>query len=159
MAARRMKTRPAARQDLPVLLALQRACFGKHEAFSRRLLRELIDSPRSLCRVAEIGGAIAGWCVGRVRRHPRCWSGRIYDLAINPAFRGRGIAVQLARCVLAELRAFGLHRVYLEVRATNTAAIRLYEKLGFRLARPLPNYYGRGRHAISMRLVFQGGAR
>jgi len=150
-----MKIRPAARGDLPALIALQQTCFGKREAFSPRLLRRLIDSPRSLCRVAVIGGAVAGWCVGRVRRHPRCWSGRIYDLALHPTFRGRSVGVRLARRVLAELRAFGVHRVYLEVRADNTAAIRLYEKLGFRHARALPHYYGRRRHAVSMRLVFK----
>jgi ribosomal protein S18 acetylase RimI-like enzyme len=150
-----IRIRRATREDLPALVALQRACFGTREAFNRRLLRDLIDGPRSLCRVAEIDGAVAGWCVGRVRRHPRCWSGRIYDLAVDPAYRGHRLGIRLARRMLAELLRFGVRRIYLEVRADNLPAITLYEKLGFHHARALPHYYGRHQHGVSMRLMFE----
>ena len=46
--------------------------------------------------------------------------------------RGRGLAVQVTRCVTAELLKLGLRTVVLNVAQPNTAAIRVYERLGFR---------------------------
>jgi ribosomal-protein-alanine N-acetyltransferase len=52
-------------------------------------------------------------------------------VAVHDDYRGRGVATQLLNC-LFELTAGDDRRGYtLEVRVSNTAAIRLYERLGF----------------------------
>jgi ribosomal-protein-alanine N-acetyltransferase len=40
--------------------------------------------------------------------------------------------------------------VYLEVRVSNTPAIRLYEKLGFKIVKVLEGYYSDGENAYLM---------
>jgi ribosomal-protein-alanine N-acetyltransferase len=65
----------------------------------------------------------------------------INNVAIRPALRGQGIGTQLMQRVFAEARQLGARRATLEVRASNEAARRLYERLGFYVAGTRPNYY------------------
>jgi ribosomal-protein-alanine N-acetyltransferase len=65
----------------------------------------------------------------------------INNVAVRPQFRGRGIGTTLMHHVLAEGRELGARRATLEVRASNEAARRLYERLGFYVAATRRNYY------------------
>jgi ribosomal-protein-alanine N-acetyltransferase len=65
----------------------------------------------------------------------------INNVAIRPPLRGRGIGTALLHHVLAEARRLGAKRATLEVRASNDAARRLYERLGFYVAARRPDYY------------------
>jgi ribosomal-protein-alanine N-acetyltransferase len=65
----------------------------------------------------------------------------INNVAILPAFRGRGIGTALMARVLEEGRQLGARRATLEVRASNEGARRLYERLGFAVAATRRNYY------------------
>jgi ribosomal-protein-alanine N-acetyltransferase len=65
----------------------------------------------------------------------------INNVAVLPAFRGRGFGSSLMRRVLTEGLRLGAARATLEVRASNTAARRFYEGLGFRATGVRKNYY------------------
>jgi [ribosomal protein S18]-alanine N-acetyltransferase len=65
----------------------------------------------------------------------------VNNVALRPQFRGRGIGSALLRHVVAEARRLGARRATLEVRASNVAARRLYERLGFYVAATRRNYY------------------
>ena len=52
-------------------------------------------------------------------------------MGVAASHRRRGVGEQLAKAALNRSRAAGLKRVELEVFASNRAAIKLYEKLGF----------------------------
>lgn len=65
----------------------------------------------------------------------------INNVALRPTFRGQGIGTALLQRVLAEARSLGARRATLEVRASNTAARRLYERMGFYVAGTRRNYY------------------
>lgn len=55
------------------------------------------------------------------------------DIYLAPAVRGRGLGVEAVRLLLEHLRQdLGHHRVLIDPAAANTAAIRAYEKAGFR---------------------------
>ena len=56
----------------------------------------------------------------------------VSGVCTHPDFRGRGLARRLSRHVAAAIAARG-DRAFLHAWKTNTAAIRLYESLGFRL--------------------------
>jgi RimJ/RimL family protein N-acetyltransferase len=57
----------------------------------------------------------------------------LFGMFVHPDFRGRGIAGALVRAVLAQARATpGIAVVQLTVTDTNAAALRLYERCGFR---------------------------
>ena len=55
----------------------------------------------------------------------------INNVALRPAYRGQGLGTALMRHVLTEARRLGAVRATLEVRASNEAARRFYEGLGF----------------------------
>jgi len=65
----------------------------------------------------------------------------INNVAVRPQFRGHGIGTALLRHVLAEAKQLGARRATLEVRASNEAARRLYERIGFYVAATRRNYY------------------
>jgi len=58
-------------------------------------------------------------------------SGYIDNLAVLPAWQGRGIATRLIGEVARHLSAHGVQYLYLHVRAANYPAINIYKKLGF----------------------------
>lgn len=55
----------------------------------------------------------------------------INTVAVHPEYRRRGLARLLMEHVLAEAVQTGARRALLEVRCSNSAAVRLYEELGF----------------------------
>jgi ribosomal-protein-alanine N-acetyltransferase len=65
----------------------------------------------------------------------------INNVAVLPQFRGQGIGTRLMEHVLAEALRLGARRATLEVRASNQAALHLYERLGFRVAATRKHYY------------------
>lgn len=65
----------------------------------------------------------------------------INNIALRPGFRAQGMGSALLGRVLSEGRDLGARRATLEVRASNTAARRLYERLGFYVAGVRRNYY------------------
>jgi ribosomal-protein-alanine N-acetyltransferase len=82
---------------------------------------------------------------GRLAAFCTCWilfdELHVNTLAVAPERRRQGIASGLMRYVLEEAAAAGATRATLEVRASNDAAIGLYESLGFRVAARRPRYY------------------
>lgn len=110
-------------------------------------MRYLLRSSRSLVAAARLpGGRLVGWAVVLLRKHRRHRTARLYSLAVDPDFRGRGLGRRLVAHVLERLVAKGVQRVFLEVAEENVEAQRLYERLGFVAVAVLPNYYGEGRH-------------
>jgi ribosomal-protein-alanine N-acetyltransferase len=65
----------------------------------------------------------------------------INNLAVHPEWRRRGVARRLLTYVLAAAEEAGAIRATLEVRASNHAALRLYEQFGFRVAATRRSYY------------------
>ncbi|MDX9911825.1 MAG: GNAT family N-acetyltransferase [Phycisphaerales bacterium] len=148
-----MSFREASVSDTPALNALEQACFGgSPDAFNKRQIRDLILNPRSRVMLAESEGRAAGWSVGLLRQHRESRSGRIYSVGVHPDARGRGVGRALVERTIGALRDMGAKRVYLEVRAGNEPAIRLYERLGFVRKATLPNYYSGGIDGVRMML-------
>jgi ribosomal-protein-alanine N-acetyltransferase len=65
----------------------------------------------------------------------------INNLAVLPEHRRSGVGSALLSRVLADGAARGAHRATLEVRASNTAALQLYERFGFRTTAVRRGYY------------------
>jgi ribosomal protein S18 acetylase RimI-like enzyme len=141
--------RPVRREDLPAISALERGCFSVYN-LNKRQLHYLQQRQSAVFLVAEVDGKIVGESIALVRHHKHCVSGRAYSLAIDPAFRGRKIGEKLMREMIEQLRLRNVRRIYLEVEATNVAAIGLYRRLGFSNIGTLADYYGEGKHGAHM---------
>jgi RimJ/RimL family protein N-acetyltransferase len=101
-----------------------------------------LESTRDFVRALIAGGGVAlvavdaarrvvGWCdVQRFRRDGFRHCGRL-GMGLLPEARGRGIGRALAFAAVEAARAQGIERVELEVFASNTRAIALYDGLGF----------------------------
>ena len=98
----------------------------------------LLESVSAGLRLAaEVGGQVAGILIGRVAADEF----EILNLAVAKVARRRGVATQLVSAALESARAGGARQVYLEVRASNEAAIALYSQFGFQVCGRRPNYY------------------
>ena len=90
------------------------------------------DERESTRLVVEVAGSIAGLIQWAEEPKPKYRHGSI-DLFLDPALHGRGIGTEAVRRVarmLIEER--GHHRIVIDPAASNRAAIRCYEKAGFR---------------------------
>ncbi len=65
----------------------------------------------------------------------------VNNFAVLPEHRRAGVASRLLERVLADGAARGANRATLEVRRSNEAALRLYEKFGFAVTAVRRNYY------------------
>jgi len=102
------------------------------------------DSARAL--VAESDGAAVGFALA-LRAADQA---ELVTVAVEPARQGQGIGRRLVEVLLAELRAGGVERVHLEVRASNAAARALYASLGFTESRRRVGYYRDGEDALEL---------
>lgn len=65
----------------------------------------------------------------------------LFNIAIHPDMQKQGLATALINQLLNELEQKKVHTLWLEVRASNHTAIRLYEHLGFNQITVRANYY------------------
>jgi len=65
----------------------------------------------------------------------------INNVAVRPECRGGGVGRTLLEFVLGLAAGLGARRATLEVRRSNGAALKLYERLGFKVAGLRKNYY------------------
>jgi ribosomal-protein-alanine acetyltransferase len=130
--------RPARLQDLDALVAIENRSFDV-DRFSRRSFRYLLTKANAETFVFEEQGRVLAYAM--LLFNTGTSLARLYSLAVDPELRGRGIGSRLIE--KAEASAVGHDCIYLrlEVRRNNDAAIRLYEKHGYRRIGLLPDYY------------------
>ncbi|KAH8375666.1 hypothetical protein KR200_007253, partial [Drosophila serrata] len=87
---------------------------------------------------------------------PEVKQGYIAMLAVDVAYRKRGIGKALATMAIEMMAVKDATIIVLETEITNKAALALYESLGFIRERRLMNYYMNGMDAFRLKLVLQG---
>jgi [ribosomal protein S18]-alanine N-acetyltransferase len=114
--------------DLDRVLQLELTLFGD-EAWSRQMLAtELDQQPASrLYLVAEDDGQLIGYA-GLLAAGQQA---DVLTIAVDTARWGQGVGSELIRQLLAEATGRGCTEVFLEVRADNPRAQRLYRWWGF----------------------------
>lgn len=122
-------------KDAEHLGALAREMFTM--PWSTKAFMELAEDKNSIFLVAEKAGEIIGGC-GLTHILDE---GDIHNVMVAPAYRGQGIATRMLETLLEEGRNQGIRDFTLEVRVSNTPAIRVYEKLGFVSEGIRPKFY------------------
>ncbi|KAL4945195.1 hypothetical protein BDV06DRAFT_209686 [Aspergillus oleicola] len=83
--------------------------------------------------------------------------GYIAMLAVREEYRGKGIATRLVRMAIDAMSEGGADEIALETEITNTAAMKLYERLGFLRSKRLHRYYLNGNSAYRLVLYLKDG--
>lgn len=136
---RRMESR-----DLPAVLAIEETVFGddawprsffqrdlanEHAIYFALELLEGADQPER----AELAGYAGYWLLED--------EANLMNIAVAPAWQGRGLGEYLLLETLALVQERGVEVCTLEVRVSNVRAQALYRKLGFQVAGRRPRYY------------------
>jgi len=125
--------------DLPEVERLEQICFS--DPWSLPSFREEIRHQarggysRVLRSESRLLAYMIAWFVSD--------EAHLANLAVSPEARRRGCAAALLDDLLAEARRRACRMVWLEVRVSNLAAIRLYEKYHFEPMAVRKNYYAR----------------
>ena len=120
--------------DLPQVIAIERRAFPTPWSLSMFVLE--LSKPSGICLAGLIDGRLAGYLI--CSRYDTVW--HVMNVAIDPRLRRQGIATKLMDHLFDT--ADRPHEQYtLEVRESNTAAIALYERFGFRGAGHRRGYY------------------
>lgn len=128
-----IRVTPMTAAHIDGLARLERLCFA--DPWSAAALTEELSNPCAAFLVAERDGQPVGY----VGCHHIAGEGYITNVAVDPACRRQGVARTLLRTALE--RWSDLSRITLEVRVSNTAAIALYEGLGFVRDGIRPRFY------------------
>jgi ribosomal protein S18 acetylase RimI-like enzyme len=136
-----VRVRRATVDDLPALVALERATFSL-DRMSERQWRRHLDSMSAEVLVAVRERRLIGAAIVFYRRGLDI--ARLYSIAVAAGARGSGTGAILLAAVEQAARRRGSRRLRLEVRADNAAARRLYERAGYRLFGMHRAYYEDG---------------
>ena len=129
--------------DLPAVLALERRSFPAPWSLAMFVLE--LSKPSGVCLAAETEEGLVGYLV--CSRYADIW--HLMNVAVDEPRRRRGIASALVEEML-ELAGRD-QRYTLEVRISNSGAIAMYERLGFRPAgRRLRYYHDNNEDALIM---------
>jgi [ribosomal protein S18]-alanine N-acetyltransferase len=129
--------RLASAADLDGVLAIEQASFNSpttREWYEGELKRPEVCFIYVL-RTADqpVAAFCAFWLVAE--------QAHINNLAVLPELRGRGLGTQLLEAITQEAARLGASMLTLEVRHSNDAARRLYERAGFYQDGVRKNYY------------------
>jgi ribosomal-protein-alanine acetyltransferase len=140
--------RPMKHEDIAEVLKLEADTLV---AWSRTHLENELQQPAGFQFVAtdDAEGKVLGVLCGRIAAD----EAEILKLGVTRNARRKGVGAQLLDYALDYCSGAGAKNCYLELRASNKAAARLYEKRGFSLLGIREKYYnGPCEDAIMMRL-------
>ena len=109
--------------DFPAVVAAERA--GYPFPWSEGIFRDCLRAGY-LCRVAELDQLFVGYgvlSVGAGEAH-------VLNICVRPEYRCRGLGRRMLQHLIDISRSAGAHDLFLEVRPSNLAAVRLYQALG-----------------------------
>lgn len=126
---------PLTKEHVSELYILEKASFS--EPWSEMTFIKELENPQSHYFIAVKDEKIVGYAgISTVLDE-----GHVMNIAVAKDQRGTGIGKKLVKTLIDKGHALGLIGLTLEVRASNTAAINLYESFGFVSVGERKNYY------------------
>jgi [ribosomal protein S18]-alanine N-acetyltransferase len=120
--------------DVPEVVAIERSSY--QFPWSEGIFRDCLRVGY-VCRVVSVRGETVGYGVMSVG----AGEAHILNLCIHAEFRCQGIGRKLLGYLVERAASAGMGEAYLEVRPSNTGAIRLYQSLGFEQVGIRRGYY------------------
>lgn len=132
-----LEFRKIRKDDIENALSLENECFSR--PWPRSAFEEIVDKKDAdyfLIEDTDNNELVAGCVVFRILDE-----GDITNVAVRESRRGEGLATMLIEYAIDECEELGTIDFTLEVRASNEAAIRVYEKNGFVSEGIRPGFY------------------
>lgn len=151
------KIRLARITDIDEIIKINRAALP--ENYPYYFFVEHLKEYEAAFYVAEVDGKVVGYIMPRIewgfsnlKQLPSLVKkGHVVSIAVLEEYRKMGIGTALLQASLKAMKeVYGAEEVYLEVRVSNTPAISLYRKLGFKEVKVLRHYYADGEDAYLM---------
>ena len=130
-----IKIRPLIKEDIPYVAELEAACFSV--PFTEKALNELFLNTSWHFFVATENDTVVGY----ISFYCILDETEIVNVCVMPELRGKGIGRALTNRAIDFNRENNGSKVMLEVRKSNTPAIKLYESLGFISVGVSKNHY------------------
>ena len=149
--------RPCGVDDLNKVVMINFKTLPEH--YSNYFFEELLqESPETFVVAEREGdGKVVGYIMCRVeygfsnlKKFGLSRKGHVVSVAVFEEDRGKGLGRVLVEEALKGMKSKGCSEAYLEVRSSNTKAVRLYEKMGFEKSVSLEGYYRDGEAAVMM---------
>ena len=140
-----MNIRKCKYEDILSVSELEKECF-KGESWSFGTIASAFENPSYEMLVAEEGGEIIGYgCT--------CTTLEDCDLEnvlVAEEYRHSGVGRAILNALLENAKERGADKVFLEVRVSNSAAMRLYLSCGFKGVHARTRYYSDGEDCLVM---------
>ncbi|KAF2640379.1 acyl-CoA N-acyltransferase [Massarina eburnea CBS 473.64] len=129
------------------------------EPYSIYVYRYFLYQWGDLCYMAlDSSNTLIGVVVCKLEPHRSgTFRGYIAMLAVQESYRGRGIATKLVCMAIDAMTQRSADEIVLETEVTNTASLKLYERLGFIRSKRLHRYYLNGNAAFRLVLYLNEG--
>ena len=121
--------------DIPAIMEIEHSSFST--PWSEISFLSEIYKKNGISKVALFEGRLIGYICANYVLH----ESHILNLAVRQEFRRLGIGTILMNEILRDLKKKGCVFLYLEVRASNTAARVFYERFGFTVSSRRKKYY------------------
>jgi len=121
-------------EDLPEIMAIERQCY--EFPWSEEIFKSCFNAG-NLAMFAELEGKAIGYGILSTVLD----EASLLNICIAPSEQGKGYAKVLLQFLCEQVRALGADTLFLEVRASNQAALHLYENMGFNQIGTRRNYY------------------
>ncbi|MGB6488472.1 MAG: ribosomal protein S18-alanine N-acetyltransferase [Steroidobacteraceae bacterium] len=144
--------RPMTEADVAEVFAIERASY--QFPWSEGIFRDCLRVGY-VCRVLALESRVIGYGVMSVG----AGEAHVLNLCVSDADRCRGLGRRMLNYLLERGAAAGMSEAFLEVRPSNTAAIRLYLAIGFEQVGMRRGYYqavGGREDAAVLRLTLRG---
>lgn len=132
-------------EDILRISQIEKECFPL-EPWSFRMLASSFESEAFYGVIAEDGGEVAGYGGITVASD----SADIDNIAVTEQYRNSGVATSILNRLIEEAQKRDVKKVFLEVRVSNTPAMSLYLKEGFKGAYARTRYYSDGEDCLVM---------
>ncbi len=124
---------------------MERECFPK-EPWSYQMLVSSFQSDAFYGILSEDGGEIIGYGGITISAD----SADIDNIAVSEVYRGGGVGTAILTELVKEAKSRGVKKVFLEVRVSNSDAMKLYLKSGFKGVYARTRYYSDGEDGLVM---------
>ena len=121
--------------DLIAVAEIEKLIFSI--PWSVQAFKDSLYNDNTIYFVATEDDVVIGYCGMYISFE----EGNITNVAVDSACRRKGVAQKLLNKLITMATQKGVNNIFLEVRETNVAAIKLYEHLGFREAGIRRNFY------------------